>query len=153
MRRSGIYSSGCSTCFEPAHSCDSLFAPALTSRRPRRTAESENKSKKPADFTNAADGIAAKLKDIDTKQRAKSDVDSGGAYVATCAAIFYVWGCEVHLPSPAKRKVAAANIMAVLGPWLDDSEKSAAAKDDFAGHVRNDRVRFVTWYQWALKNQ
>ena len=102
-------------------------------------------------FFAAADGIREKLEGLKVKDGAAQDVDSGGAYVATCAVIFYRWGDEVDLNTD-KRVEIAKKSKAVLGPWLTTAEKTAASSDDWRKSIRNDRIRYVSWYRWAVQN-
>lgn len=98
-------------------------------------------------FTDAADGIADELANIPPDARAAVDVDSGGAYVATSAAIFYTWAGAVN-PTPENKKAMAIKGEAVLGPWLSERERTAAVDGTFRDLEWGSRLRYLEWYAW-----
>lgn len=102
---------------------------------------------KPEDFIGPADRIAKQLKNIPPENRAAGDVDSGGAYVATSAAIFYLWA-HAAAPEAFKRADMAEKGAAVLKPWLSRSEINAVENGTFKNpeFEWGGRLRFMEWY-------
>jgi hypothetical protein len=96
------------------------------------------------DFTRPAEKIVEELGTIGKDARASFDVDSGGAYVATSAAIFFTWAGAARPTADHKRAMAKKG-RAALEPWLSDREKVNAAA---AGMEWGSRKRFVEWYAW-----
>ena len=114
----------------------------------------EDIAKQPDDFMKLADGIAQKLFEIPKESRAATDLDSGGAYVATSVAIFYLWA---HFSSPEDNnfglKKMAKKGKDVLKPWLSHDEILCVEQGihkskqfDWGG-----RRRYLDWYDFLLK--
>lgn len=101
------------------------------------------------DFGKPADNITKKLNEIPKEARAAGDVNSGGAYVATSAAIFYVWA---HAAAPAviPLKDVATKGKAVLKPWLSDLEICAVEKGTYKNQdfEWGGRLRYLEWYDF-----
>lgn len=107
------------------------------------------RSVNPKDFTNAADALVKTLGDAKPDERAAAEVDSGGAYIATSAAIFYLWSSSRD-PTGIPKKFAAAKGAAALKPWMSAREVEAAEAGISADQGMNwgSRQRFVEWYAW-----
>jgi hypothetical protein len=98
----------------------------------------------PAVYENAANGIVSVLEEIRPEQRAAAEVDSGGAYVATSAAVFHLWA-HAASPGTVSLKGQAAKGAAALGPWIADRERAAPEMD------WSSRTRYVEWYAWLVE--
>ena len=98
-------------------------------------------------FTGAADAIADELAKIPPDAHAAVDVDSGAAYVAASAAIFYTWAGAVD-PTPENQQAMAIKGEAVLGPWLSERERTAAVDGTFRDLEWGSRLRYLEWYAW-----
>ena len=107
----------------------------------------------PTDFSNPADTITSALNEIPEEERAAVDVDSGGAYVATSAAIFYVWANAAEPSDEMKRKMATKG-KAVLRPWLSDQERTAVEQGTYKNKDLEwgSRLRYLEWYEWLRAN-
>ncbi len=104
-----------------------------------------------SDFRAAADGIRDKLAKITPAQRAAAQEDSGGAYVATSGAIFYIWAASGGSPPLSEMARAGRDL---LDPWLTPTERSSAISGSYK---RSDmewgsRQRFVEWYAYLNAN-
>ncbi|MGE3164105.1 MAG: hypothetical protein AB7O52_04325 [Planctomycetota bacterium] len=128
---------------------DQLFAdcyPALVDGWEAITKRSQD----PQVYSEAADRLVETLQAVDADQRAAAEIDSGGAYIATSAAIFYLWASSLDLTTPDSKKVAAEKGVAALKPWLSTAEIQAgeAGTAGEAGLNWGSRERFVEWYEW-----
>lgn len=105
------------------------------------------------DFLDAAEGIREKLGRIKLRERALANVDSGGAYVATSAVIFYMWAYQADTGGGPELSDLAARGKEVLEPWLSEAEIRAAKDGSFekAGMNWGSRERYVAWYAFLLK--
>lgn len=103
------------------------------------------------EFRNAADGLVRVL-DAQKDSLAAGDVDSGAAYVANSAAIFYLW--EQQLVRDAPVGPYALKGKQALEPYLTEREKTAVADGDFkdGGYAWGGRLRYLEWYDWLAKN-
>lgn len=108
-----------------------------------------DRSLDPARFSGAADAIAAKLQGLEWAERAAAELDSGGAYLATSAAIFYLWSSDRD-PVGTPMKTAAQKGADVLRPWLHPLEiEDAEARDLGSSETKwGSRQRFVDWHAW-----
>ena len=108
-----------------------------------------------SNLINAADGIKAKLDGLDRTKLAKPEVDEGAVYVATTAAIFYVWAfrqCSRQGQNP-RPPCSLPNTQAqwfgkgqeLIGRYLTDTEKKAA-QDVNLTNVSAGRLRYISWY-------
>ena len=116
------------------------------------------KSTNPKDFTDPADTLVDILSKVSPDQRAAAEVDSGGAYIATSAAIFYLWSHSIDLAGHPKKE-AVAKGAAALKPWMSPLEIEAVeaveGSTDALSERRLDfgsRQRFVDWYAWLYAN-
>jgi hypothetical protein len=105
-------------------------------------------------FEQAADGIKAALDGLDSARMADTDVDEGAIYLATTAAIFYVWVFELKnqagLPD-ARKDLWFTRGSDLTGRYLSDTEKKAAAGtlQERGAQTTNasvGRLRYVEWY-------
>ncbi|MFC1824188.1 hypothetical protein ACFL9T_15865 [Thermodesulfobacteriota bacterium] len=103
----------------------------------------------PVDFSEPADKIKEILNKIPKEKRAEGYVDSGGAYVATSAAIFYLWA---HAAAPTKSELPdmATKGKAVLKPWLSNHEICAVEKGTYKNQAFEwgGRLRYLEWYDF-----
>lgn len=108
-------------------------------------------SKEVDDFIGPADDISKELRSISKETRAAADLDSGGAYVAASAAIFYLWA---HSTSPNDSNFSLKNMAKkgkdVLKPWLSydeicSVEKGTYKKEEFDW---GSRRRYLDWYDY-----
>ena len=74
------------------------------------------------------------------QERAQTDADGGGAYVATSAAIFLLWAHSIDSESYPLKTVAKKGAEA-LEPWLDPTTLAA----------NEGTNRFVDWYRWLRR--
>ena len=108
-------------------------------------------AKKPDDFSGPARDISKKLSEISKETRAAADLDSGGAYVATSAAIFYLWA---HFTSPEDSnfslKDMAKNGKDALKPWLSCDEICSVEKGTYKSEALDwgSRRRYLDWYDY-----
>jgi hypothetical protein len=113
------------------------------------------KSVNPKDFTDAADALVETLNQVNPGERASAEVDSGGAYIATSAAIFYLWSSSRD-PVVHPKKQAATKGAAALKPWMSELEITAVegSSEPFSkrGLDFGSRQRFVDWYAWLYAN-
>jgi hypothetical protein len=102
----------------------------------------------------AADGIKAALDGLDSSKLADADVDEGAIYLATTAAIFYVWVFELKnqagLPD-ARKDLWCTRGSELMGRYLSETERKAAAGTLQQGGAQNTkasigRLRYVEWY-------
>jgi len=103
------------------------------------------------DFTDAADALVKTLSEVKPDERAAAEVDSGGAYIATSAAIFYLWNSTIDLRPQNPTKDAATKGAAALKPWMSPIEIAAAEDSETLSQQGLDfgsRQRFVEWYKW-----
>lgn len=105
------------------------------------------------DFLKAADGIRGKLARIKPEARALADVDSGGAYLATSAVIFYMWADQADRGNGPGTAALVAKSREVLAPWLSPAEIAAAknGSSNSPGMNWGSRERYVDWYAFLLK--
>lgn len=111
-------------------------------------------SKKPIDFSRPADDISDKLSKISKKTRAAAKLDSGGAYVATSAAIFYLWAYSLSPANPDFNlmDMAKKGENALL-PWLSFDEICAVENKTY-NEIKFDwgsRRRYLEWYEYLHK--
>jgi hypothetical protein len=109
----------------------------------------ETKKSRPdaARIKDAADGIKRVLDGVSTEDL--SDADDGAIYLATSAAIFYVWVADIEL----KDKTALYNKGSeLIGRFLSDSEKTAAPGSNPTKPARTPRIRYIQWYQFLIEN-
>lgn len=91
----------------------------------------------------AADGINIILND-DIENY--SDVDNGAVYLATSAAIFYSWVCDIN---PSKdNKIYHKKGKDLIGKFLSKSEKTAAGNSDIRVPSNTPRLRYIQWYKY-----
>jgi hypothetical protein len=121
------------------------------------------KSPDAAKLQLAADHIALELKSLDSQKLAVSEVDEGAVYIATTAAIFYVWvyrqnsfACEDEAKYPNKKqctdtikKQTIVKGRDLIGLFLSDTEKKAA--EATPTDVPPGRLRYLNWYGWLQK--
>jgi len=103
----------------------------------------------PSDFRKPANNIKVILDKTTEETRAAVDVDSGGAYVATSAAIFYIWA-HAAAPDDISLTDMARNGKEVLKPWLSkfeicSVEKGTYKKPEFEW---GSRLRYMEWYDF-----
>jgi hypothetical protein len=107
----------------------------------------------------AADGIKATLDSLEAPRIAQPEVDEGAIYLATTAAIFYVWVFELKsqagLPD-ARKSIWFRKGHELIGRYLSETERKAAA-----GTLQPEgtpttiapigRLRYVEWYGYLVK--
>jgi hypothetical protein len=112
-------------------------------------------------FRNAADALAASLDNIPPEQRPAISADGGALYLATTAAIFYVWaGQQMSMaPDPDDRDVAPqktrewrAKARDLIGKFLTPAETAADISQDIGSTPPQGRLRYIDWYHWLKKN-
>ncbi len=114
----------------------------------------EKCAKRPNDFKKPADDIAQKLSEILKKSRVTTDLDSGGAYVATSTAIFYMWA---HSCSPEDDEFSLVKMAKkgkdVLEPWLSPDEIRLVKEGSYnsSQYDWGSRRRYLDWYDFLLK--
>jgi len=114
----------------------------------------EGIDRKSDNFKNPADGIARKLTAISKDLRAQGDLDSGGAYVATSAAIFYLWAYSAAQGAGnLTLQEMAMKGKDVLEPWLSDDEISCVKQGIYTSKQFDwgSRQRYLDWYDYLLK--
>jgi hypothetical protein len=111
----------------------------------------------------AADHIGIELKTLDPQKISAPEVDEGAVYIATTAAIFYVWAyrqnsfaCEDTVRFPNKRdcddnlkKQTISRGRDLIELFLSDTEKKAA--EAASTDVPPGRLRYISWYRWLQK--
>jgi hypothetical protein len=121
------------------------------------------KSPDAAKLQLAADHIVLELKALDPQKLAASEVDEGAVYIATTAAIFYVWAyrqnsfaCEDKVKYPVLKectdnlkKQTITKGRDLIGLYLNDTEKKAA--EAALTSVPPGRMRYLNWYGWLEK--
>lgn len=114
----------------------------------------EGISKKPEDFIGPAGEISKKLSKISKETRAAADFDSGGAYVATSAAIFYLWA---YFTSPEDSNFSLKDMSKkgkdILKPWLSQDEICSVEKGVYKNEEFDwgSRRRYLDWYDYLQK--
>jgi hypothetical protein len=102
----------------------------------------------------AADGIKAALDSLDASKIAQPEVDEGAIYLATTAAIFYVWVYKLEsdagMADATKAKWFTKGYE-LIGQYLSDTEKKAAEGAIQPGNSPVGRLRYVEWYGYLLK--
>ncbi len=106
----------------------------------------------------AADRIGAELRGLDKSKMAEPEVDEGAVYLATTAAIFYVWVYSKEVFSCAGAKVCADGLRKdyfgkgkdLIGMFLSETEKKAAADKSRSADVPPGRLRYISWYGYLL---
>lgn len=102
---------------------------------------------------DAANAIDERLKQkIQDKKLADADADQGGIYLATTAAIFYVWAFayeKIENPENAAldKKTWFTHAREVIGDFLSPTEKEAASDPSLAQNSTG-RLRYLQWYGW-----
>jgi hypothetical protein len=110
-------------------------------------------------FNDAANGIVERLDQFVGNDRLAVQQDDGALYLATNAAIFYLWASsleelqgalaterekeEVRQRAAANRKKARESI----GKFLTEDEKKPEIANDVAG-VAYGRLRYIQWYNY-----
>lgn len=82
---------------------------------------------------------------------ADADVDSGGAYVATSAVIFWMWARE-FVAENGERAAIVGQARKLLEPWLSDSERASVESGTHkeSGMNWGSRERFLDWYAFLI---
>ena len=94
----------------------------------------------------AADRIAKALTSLDASKLAQPDVDEGAIYIATTAAIFYVWVYNSHSSeTPDPRAVWFKKGSDLIGRFLTETEKKIARQADQRTSP-GGRLRYLSWY-------
>ena len=94
----------------------------------------------------AADDIKDKLDKLDKTKLAQPEVDEGAIYLATTAAIFYVWVYALRSrQEPNSKPQWFGKGQELIGRYLTDMEKRAA-KDATVTNVPAGRLRYLSWY-------
>ncbi len=103
----------------------------------------------PKDFIDPADKIKEKLNKIPKENRAAADVDSGGAFVATTAAIFYIYAHASDMDN-IKLEDMAKKGKEVLKPWLSKNEICSVEKGIYKKSEFDwgSRFRYMEWYDF-----
>jgi hypothetical protein len=114
----------------------------------------------PATFTHwqvlrdAAAAIDRRLQDSLTAKRfAAPEADEGGIYLATTAGIFYDWAYATEkIENPDAAAADRTNWFReshdLIGRFLSDTEKTAAANATNINAAMPGRVRYLEWYSW-----
>jgi len=102
-----------------------------------------------------ADDIKAQLDGLNQTKLAKPEVDEGAIYIATNAAIFYVWvysQCKFQGQNPTPPCIAPNTKQQwfgkgreLIGKYLSDIEKKAAQGEPQT-NVPAGRLRYLSWY-------
>jgi hypothetical protein len=102
----------------------------------------------------AGDGIRDELAKLDRSKLAQPEVDEGAIYLATTAAIFYVWvfklKSDAGLPD-AKRAIWFKKGSDLIGNYLSDSEKTAATGATETKSSQLGRLRYLDWYGYLVR--
>jgi hypothetical protein len=99
----------------------------------------------------AADGIKDKLDNLDKTKLAQPEVDEGAIYLATTAAIFYVWVYALRSrQEPNSKPQWFGKGAELIGRYLTDMEKRAA-KDATVTNVPAGRLRYLSWYGFLVR--
>ncbi len=109
--------------------------------------ETKKSSPDAAKIRNAADGIKSVLDGVNTEDL--SEADDGAIYLATSAAIFYVWVADIELEDKAALYKEGSDL---IGRFLSDSEKTAAPGSNPTEPARTPRIRYIQWYQFLIEN-
>jgi len=95
----------------------------------------------------AAAGIARQLQSLEAAKFSDPEVDQGGIYLATTAAIFYVW---VHSLRDEANTPDTTNWFArgrdLIGKFLTEKEKQLATRTEKFSHAAISRLRYLDWY-------
>lgn len=108
-------------------------------------------------FERVATTLTTGLNQIPKNKLADPETDQGALYVATSAAIFYVWAFKEisesndHAQAPEKKNVWFKAAREGIGRFLTDAEKKPGADKDL-GTAPEGRLRYVEWYHWLGKN-
>lgn len=108
-------------------------------------------------FERIASTLTSSLNKIPKDKLAEPDTDQGALYLATSAAIFYVWAFKEisesndHAQAQEKKVVWAKAARDGIGRFLTDAEKKPGADKDL-GAAPEGRLRYVEWYHWLGKN-
>jgi hypothetical protein len=111
-----------------------------------------------AKLAQAADGIKTALDGLGSSKLAQPEVDEGAIYLATTAAIFYVWSFalknQAGLPD-ARKDIWFTKGHELIGRYLSDSERKAAVGTLQPGEAQASnapigRLRYVEWYGYLL---
>jgi hypothetical protein len=108
----------------------------------------------------AADSIKAQLDSLDKSKLAQPEVDEGAIYIATNAAIYYVWvyaQCSFQGQSPTPpcsppntKQQWFDKGRALIGRYLSALELKAAT-DATASNVPAGRLRYLSWYGFLAR--
>jgi hypothetical protein len=102
----------------------------------------------------AAEGIKAALESLDASKIAQAEVDEGAIYLATTGAIFYVWvyklKSDAFLPD-ARKEIWFTKGHELIGRYLSETEKKAAAGTTLTDNVSSGRLRYLAWYGYLLQ--
>lgn len=105
-------------------------------------------------FERVANQLAQALAAVPVHERASVEADQGALYLATSAAVFYVWAyrqigmSEEREQAPAKKAVWFAQARDLIGQYLTDAEKRADISRDLGADAPIGRLRYVQWYHW-----
>jgi hypothetical protein len=106
----------------------------------------------------AADNIKRELDKLDPAKLAQPDVDEGAVYLATTAAIFYVWVYQLRsFQEPNTKPQWFGKGQELIGRFLSASEKTAAAgapaatADASTAAIPVGRLRYINWYGYLAR--
>ncbi|MCI0490876.1 MAG: hypothetical protein L0229_30150 [Blastocatellia bacterium] len=101
----------------------------------------------------AADNIKEKLDNLDKDRSklARPEVDEGAIYLATTAAIFYVWVYQLRsLQEPDSKAQWFGKGQELIGRYLTETEKKAA-EGASTTNVPAGRLRYINWYGFLTR--
>ncbi|MFY9608694.1 MAG: hypothetical protein WAU45_08790 [Blastocatellia bacterium] len=102
----------------------------------------------------AADGIKDQVEKLAKPMLAQPEVDEGAIYLATTAAIFYVWvfklKSDAGLPE-VKKSIWFKKGSDLIGDYLSDSEKTAATGATETKGSQLGRLRYLDWYGFLVR--
>ncbi|HEY7496185.1 MAG TPA: hypothetical protein VIH59_34415 [Candidatus Tectomicrobia bacterium] len=108
----------------------------------------------PGKLQMAADGIKNELDQLDRSKLAQPEVDEGAIYLATTAAIFYVWVYKLKSDAQeadGKKAIWFKKGAELIGGFLSETEKNAAAQAADAMNSPASRLRYLDWYGYLLR--
>ena len=98
----------------------------------------------------AADNIKNELAQLDSSKLAQPEVDERAIYLATTAAIFYVWVYQKRsIAEPNSKPQWFGKGQELIGRFLSESERKAAAGTSTA--VPSVRLRYISWYGYLAQ--
>jgi hypothetical protein len=108
-------------------------------------------------FERIAGALTNSLSSIPREKLANPEADQGALYLATSAAIFYVWAFKEISESndremaPQKKAAWYKSARDWIGRFLTDAEKKEGVDRDL-GAAPEGRLRYVEWYHWLGRN-